>query len=254
MKKIMIINGGPRKNFNTAMMLKEAARGAQDTGAEVEYVNLYDINYKGCISCLICKRKGVEQQGLCFYKDDLRPILEKCLNADAVIIGSPVYHSYPTGMMRSFLERFMFPAHTYMIDRENGGLKRVLNRTLPTALIFTMNATQEQFKQYHYDVVLGDNETSLRAVFGYCETLYAFDTFQYTDYSKYDCDLFNPEHKAKMRDTQFPKDLKKAYEMGKKISRNALLKKIKQKCSEMYLFHIFLSLIQSLKKCICSSV
>ncbi len=218
MKKIMIINGGPRKNFNTAMMLKEAARGAQDTGAEVEYVNLYDINYKGCISCLICKRKGVEQQGLCFYKDDLRPILEKCLNADAVIIGSPVYHSYPTGMMRSFLERFMFPAHTYMIDRENGGLKRVLNRTLPTALIFTMNATQEQFKQHHYDVVLGDNETSLRAVFGYCETLYAFDTFQYTDYSKYDCDLFNPEHKAKMRDTQFPKDLKKAYEMGKKLA------------------------------------
>lgn len=218
MKKIMIINGGPRKNFNTAMMLKEAARGAQDTGAEVEYVNLYDINYKGCISCLICKRKGVEQQGLCFYKDDLRPILEKCLNADAVIIGSPVYHSYPTGMMRSFLERFMFPAHTYMIDRENGGLKRVLNRTLPTALIFTMNATQEQFKQHHYDVVLGDNETSLRAVFGYCETLYAFYTFQYTDYSKYDCDLFNPEHKAKMRDTQFPKDLKKAYEMGKKLA------------------------------------
>ena len=218
MKKIMIINGGPRKNFNTAMMLKEAARGAQDTGAEVEYVNLYDINYKGCISCLICKRKGVEQQGLCFYKDDLRPILEKCLNADAVIIGSPVYHSYPTGMMRSFLERFMFPAHTYMIDRENGGLKRVLNRTLPTALIFTMNATQEQFKQHHYDTVLGDNEASLRAVFGYCETLYAFDTFQYTDYSKYDCDLFNPEHKAKMRDTQFPKDLKKAYEMGRKLA------------------------------------
>ena len=218
MKKIMIINGGPRKNFNTAMMLKEAARGAQDTGAEVEYVNLYDINYKGCISCLICKRKGVEQQGLCFYKDDLRPILEKCLNANAVIIGSPVYHSYPTGMMRSFLERFMFPAHTYMIDRENGGLKRVLNRTLPTALIFTMNATQEQFKQHHYDTVLGDNEASLRAVFGYCETLYAFDTFQYTDYSKYDCDLFNPEHKAKMRDTQFPKDLKKAYEMGRKLA------------------------------------
>lgn len=42
----MIINGSPRKNFNTAKMLKEAQRGAQDAGAEVEYVNLYDINYK----------------------------------------------------------------------------------------------------------------------------------------------------------------------------------------------------------------
>ncbi|MBO6281300.1 MAG: flavodoxin family protein [Alphaproteobacteria bacterium] len=218
MTKVIIINGSPRKNFNTAKLLKEAARGAQDAGAEVEYVNLYDINYKGCISCLICKRKGIEQKGLCFYKDDLRPLLEKCLNADAVIIGSPVYHSYPTGMMRSFLERFMFPAHTYMIDKQNGGLKRVLNHTLPTALIFTMNATEEQFRQHHYDVVLGDNEMSLRAVFGYCETLYAFDTFQYTDYAKYDCDLFDAEHKAKMRDEQFPKDMEKAYEIGKRLA------------------------------------
>ncbi len=218
MTKVMIINGSPRKNFNTAKMLKEAQRGAQDSGAEVEYVNLYDINYKGCISCLICKRKGVEQQGLCFYKDDLRPLLEKCLNADAVIIGSPVYHSYPSGMMRSFLERCMFPAHTYMIDKQNGGLKRVLDHTLPTALIFTMNANEEQFRQHHYDVVLGDNETSLRAVFGYCETLYSFDTFQYTDYAKYDCDLFDAEHKAKMRDEQFPKDLQKAYELGKRLA------------------------------------
>jgi multimeric flavodoxin WrbA len=143
--------------------------------------------------------------------------LEKCLNADAVIVGSPVYHSYPTGMFRSFLERFMFPAHTYLIDRENGGLKRILDHTLPVGVIMTMNATEEQFKQHHYDVVLGDNEWSLRAVFGYSETLYAFDTFQYTDYTKYDCDLFDPVHKAKVRDEQFPKDLQAAYEMGKNV-------------------------------------
>lgn len=218
MTKVMIINGSPRKNFNTAKLLKEAAKGAEDAGAETEIVNLYDLSYKGCMSCLVCKRKGVEQHGLCFYKDALTPVLEKCLNADAVIIGSPVYHSYPTGMCRSFMERFMFPAHTYMLDREHGGLKRILDRTLPTAMIFTMNATEEQFKQYHYDVVLGDNEMSLRAVFGYCETLYAFDTFQYTDYAKYDCDLFDAEHKAKTRDEQFPKDLKKAYELGKRFA------------------------------------
>ena len=218
MTKVMIVNGGPRKNFNTAKMLKKAAEGAENAGAEVEFVNLYDLSYKGCISCLICKRKGVEQKGLCFYKDALTPVLEKCLNADAVIVGSPVYHSYPTGMLRSFLERFMFPAHTYMIDKEKGGVKRVLDRTLPVGVIMTMNANEEQFKQHHYDVVLGDNERSLHAVFGYAETLYAFDTFQYTDYSKYDCDLFDPVHKAKVREEQFPLDLQKAYEMGKRLA------------------------------------
>ena len=44
MTKVICINGSPRKNFNTAKLLKEAARGAEDTGAEAEIVNLYDLN------------------------------------------------------------------------------------------------------------------------------------------------------------------------------------------------------------------
>ena len=218
MTKVMLINGSPRKNFNTAKLLKEAARGAQDAGAEVEIINLYDINYKGCMSCLVCKRKGNTTNGLCFYKDDLTPILEKCLSADAVIIGSPVYHSYPSGMCRAFMERFMFPAHTYMVDKENGGVKRVLNHTLPTAMIMTMNAPESYFNSGNYHIILNDNIESLRHIFGYSEALYAFDTFQYTDYSKYDCDLFDAEHKAKVRDEQFPKDLAKAYDLGKRLA------------------------------------
>lgn len=218
MTKVMLINGSPRKNFNTAKLLKEAARGAQDADAEVEIINLYDINYKGCMSCLVCKRKGNTTNGLCFYKDDLTPILEKCLSADAVIIGSPVYHSYPSGMCRAFMERFMFPAHTYMVDKENGGVKRVLNHTLPTAMIMTMNAPESYFNSGNYHIILNDNIESLRHVFGYSEALYAFDTFQYTDYSKYDCDLFDAEHKAKVRDEQFPKDLAKAYDLGKRLA------------------------------------
>ncbi len=218
MTKVMIINGSPRKNFNTAKMLKEAAKGAQEAGSDVEIVNLYDLNYKGCISCLMCKRKESTTNGLCFYKDDLRPILNKCINADAVIIGSPVYHSYPSGMCRAFLERFLFPAHTYMADKVKGGVKRVLDHTLPTAMILTMNAPENYFKNSNYQTILGENEKSLRAVFGYSETLCAFDTFQYTDYSKYDCDLFDPEHKEKIRNEQFPKDLQKAYELGKRLA------------------------------------
>lgn len=217
MKKVMVINGSPRKNFNTAKLLKEAARGAEEAGAQTEFVNLYDINYKGCISCLVCKRKGNNTNGLCFYKDDLRPVLEKCLQADAVIVGSPVYHTYPSGMFRSFLERFLFPAHTYMKDEQTGGLKRVLNYTLPVGVIMTMNAPESHFRNSNYHIILDDNEESLRYVFGYSETLYAFDTFQFTDYSKYDCDLFDAEHKAKIRDEQFPIYMQKAYEMGKRL-------------------------------------
>ena len=218
MTKVMIINGSPRKNFNTAKLLKEAARGAEDAGAEVEIVHLYDMLYKGCISCLMCKRKGADIKGLCFYKDALTPVLEKCLNADAVIMGTPVYHSYPTGMLRSFMERFMFPAHTYMVDKEHGGLKRVLTRTLPVGMIMTMNAPESHFNNSSYRTILNENEESLRHVFGYAETLYAFDTYQFIDYSKYDCDLFDEAHKAQVRDEQFPKDMAKAYDMGKRLA------------------------------------
>ncbi|MDO4184385.1 MAG: hypothetical protein Q4D11_04015 [Rhodospirillales bacterium] len=105
-----------------------------------------------------------------------------------------------------------------MLDRVNGGLKRVINRTLPVGVIMTMNATKEQYKSNKYDIILRENEESLHAVFGYSETLYAFDTFQYTNYAKYDCDLFDPVHKALVRDKQFPIDMRKAYEMSKRLA------------------------------------
>ena len=49
--KTIIINAGPRKNQNTAMMLKEAQKGAEAAGAETEYIDLYDLNFTGCRSC-----------------------------------------------------------------------------------------------------------------------------------------------------------------------------------------------------------
>lgn len=76
MKKILLLNASPRKNWNTAQILKSAMRGAQTAGAEVEYIDLYDLNFTGCRSCMLCKRKGVERCR-CYWKDDLSPIIGK---------------------------------------------------------------------------------------------------------------------------------------------------------------------------------
>lgn len=218
MKKVVILNGSPRKNFNTAKLLKEAQKGAESVGAQTEYYNLYDINFKGCVSCFACKRKGNNTNCVCALKDDLRPILEQCIQADAVIIGSPVYFSYPTGEFRSFLERFLFPVHTYLVDKENGGLKSLRPKTIPVGVVFTMNCPKEWMEQYNYPTILNDNVKSLEHVFGYSEALYSCDTYQFIDYSKYDVDLFDEKHKAQVRDTQFPKDLNAAFEMGKRLT------------------------------------
>lgn len=216
MKKVIIINGSPRKNFNTAKVLKEAQKGAEAAGAEIEYFNLVDLNFKGCMSCFACKRKGMDLGGLCAWRDELRPVLEKIVNADAVIMGSPVYDFYPTGMFRNLAERMLFAGGTYMLD-ENGHPMMNLKRNIPVGLIFTMNATTEQMKQYSMDNVLNANELGFKMVYGYAETLYVCDTYQFNDYSKYNCNMFDEAHKAEVRDNQFPKDLAKAYDLGKRL-------------------------------------
>ena len=79
----------------------------RSTGAETETVRLYDYAYKGCISCFACKIKNSKTNGLCAYKDDLRPVLEKAHAADIILVGTPVYYNYPAGQVRSFLERLL---------------------------------------------------------------------------------------------------------------------------------------------------
>ena len=82
MKKIVILDGGPRKNMNTAHLLQRFAEGAKSAGEDVEVktVRLYDIDYKGCMSCMACKLKG-KASNICRFKDALSPLLEDIAEA-----------------------------------------------------------------------------------------------------------------------------------------------------------------------------
>ena len=217
-KKVIILNGSPRKNFNTAKLLKEAQKGSEAADAKVEYIDLVDLNYKGCISCFACKRKGSKTNGLCAYNDDLRPIIEKILKADAFIIGSPIYFSYPTGMFRNLIERLLFAGATYLKDESTGFMKRVLTRTIPVGIIYTMNVSEEGAKQFNYPEIIGPNEFYLNYIFGHAESLWSYDTYQFSDYTKYDCDMFDERHKTEVRENQFPIDMQKAFDLGKRLT------------------------------------
>ncbi|MBQ9565928.1 MAG: flavodoxin family protein [Synergistaceae bacterium] len=210
--KALFLNGSPRKNWNTHKMLESAMKGAAEAGAETELVHLYDSAFKGCVSCFACKVKGNKTGGLCAFKDTLTPTLEKAHAADVIVIGSPVYFSYPTGPVRSFLERLMFPVLRY--DLED---RRVIKKTIPTAMIYTMNCPEAMMEQVNYPTLLSPNEQALKMLFGYSETLCACNTYQFTDYSRYDVTMFKESDKAKQREEQFPKDLQNAYELGKRL-------------------------------------
>ena len=69
--KAIFVNGSPRKNWNTHKMLASAMQGAQDAGAECELVHLYDLSFKGCMSCFACKLKNNKTNGV--NPDGTRP-------------------------------------------------------------------------------------------------------------------------------------------------------------------------------------
>lgn len=207
--KIIAINGSPRKNKNTAILLKKALEGAESNGAETELVHLYDLDYKGCVSCFACKLKDGKSYGKCAFKDGLSPLLEKIAEADAIILGSPIYFGSTTGEMHSFLERLLFPYLTY-----TEGYKSLFDGKLLIGLIYTMNVTSDQMAAMGYIENLKSNEFRLNNILGPVESIYANDTYQFDDYSKYVATVFDSDKKAKSKEEQFPEDCKKAYEMG----------------------------------------
>jgi len=211
--KVIAINGSPRKKWNTAILLNKALEGAASKGAETELIHLYDLNYKGCISCFACKLKDGKSYGKCALKDDLLPIFNKIEDVDALILGSPIYWGAATGEIRSFIERLMFQYSVYDPDRST-----LFKKKISTSFIYTMGATESQIKEMGYEQNLKIIEMAMKRIFGSSESLFVTDTYQFDDYSKYVSTLFNEEKKSKRREEEFPNDCKKAFEMGVRLT------------------------------------
>ena len=212
--KILAFNGSPRKKWNTAMLLEHALKGAEYEGAETELFHLYDLDYKGCISCFACKRIGGASYGHCAQKDDLTPVFKKIEAADAILIGSPIYYAITTGETRSFLERLMFQYSVYDPQRST-----LFGRKIRTGFIYTAGARERMVKEMGFDRNTQATEMAMARIFGSCESFFVTDTCQFDDYSNYFSTLFNPEEKKKRRDEQFPGDCRRAYEMGARLVR-----------------------------------
>jgi multimeric flavodoxin WrbA len=206
--KVIAVNGSPRKTWNTATLLNEALKGAASKGAETQIVHLYDLNFKGCISCFSCKLKNSKAYGHCAVKDDLTPILNQIPDVDALILGSPIYNGMMTGEMKSFLERLIFPYVAY--DKT---CSSQFPKKLPTALIFTTGSPEEYLKVSGIEQHINQTQNALKRIFGSAELLIATDTYQFDDYSKY-VQSFDVKAKAHRREKVFPLDCKKAFELG----------------------------------------
>lgn len=217
--KVMAFNGSPRKTWNTATLLQKALEGAASKGAQTRLVHLYDLKYTGCKSCFACKTKDGPSYGRCAAQDDLTPILKEVAEADAFILGSPIYFGGVTGEMKSFMERLLFPYLRYSLPPVPESL---FPRKIHTGLIYTMNVTEQVMKERGYQTHVDLNEGFLRRMFGAAETLCCFDTYQFDDYSKMVVDRFDPVKKLARRQQVFPQDCEKAFEMGARLAGTAV--------------------------------
>lgn len=213
MKKVVILNGSPRKNWNTAKMCESFAKGVNESGAEAEVINLYDVDFKGCRSCFACKLKDGKNFGRCSYPDGLTPILDKIAQSDGVVIASPIYFGDVTGVVRSLIERLFFPFFEY-----KEGFPSIAPKKLKTAVIYTMNVDESMANGMYQDL-FGKVEGFMEVAFTKPERICAFDTCQFPDYDKYVCECFDKNHKLKQKEEQLPMDLDKAYQAGLRMGK-----------------------------------
>lgn len=216
--KALAINGSPRKKWNTATLLEHALAGAAEAGADTELVHLYDLDYKGCISCFACKKIGGRSYGRCAVQDGLTPLLDAASQADVLILGSPVYFRVETGEMRSFLERLLFPYLTYTPEPI-----QLYPGKARAGLVYTMNIPEQDIPAFHQDVFINVTRDTMRRVLGNCEVFLCTDTYQFKDYSKYLSTRFDAAAKAKRREEVFPQDCRRAHEFGAQLVREASL-------------------------------
>ena len=211
MKKIMIIDGGPRKNFNTAAMCEKVAEGARSAGAEAKVVRLYDMDYKGCMSRMACKIKG-KASNVCRFKDALTPVLNEIAAADGLVLASPIYFGDVTGQMRTFLERLAFPWLSY------NDYSMTARKRMPVLLMETMNGTPERNNSQGY----GSMEYCISAALGEPERLIAYNTYQVKNYDRFELAGFSEEAKRRWRDEHWEEDLQKAYDAGRRMAEQIM--------------------------------
>ena len=211
MKKTIILNASPRKNWNTAQILKSAMEGAKSAGAEVKYIHLYDLSFTGCRSCMACKRKDAERCR-CYWKDDLTSVISDVFAADALLIGTPIYFGRPTSQYFAFMERLHFPALSY--DDYSNYFTGHVN----VGLFVTMNAGKEiyekmyrsAYESYANEFLFLNGEVALYPI---------YNTLQVNDYSKFAMGGFSEAAKKQAHEECFPADLKNAFDIGAKLSR-----------------------------------
>ena len=115
--KILVLNGSPRPNGNTAAMVGAFAEGARESGHEVTVVPVCQKKIGGCLACEYCHTKG---EGKCVQQDDMQEIYPVLEEAEMIVLASPIYYFSFTGQLQCAINRI------YALDKPKNLKKAAL--------------------------------------------------------------------------------------------------------------------------------
>ena len=160
--KVLLINGSPHQEGNTAIALAEVAKQLAQEGIESEMVWIGNKPIRGCMACGQCKAKGL---GRCVFDDDVcNRISEKFEEVNALIVGSPVYYGQPNGALLSIIQRAFFsnganvlgkPAASIAVCRRGGATAVFESLNMPFQMM-NMPVVTSQYWNIVYGRAAGD--------------------------------------------------------------------------------------------------
>ncbi|MDD2972570.1 MAG: flavodoxin family protein [Lachnospiraceae bacterium] len=112
-KKVIIVSSSPRKGGNSDLLCDSFAKGAIETGNEVEKIYVKDMNFNYCCGCGFC----VGNKGQCSQKDDMDVVKEKLIAADTIVFATPVYFYTMSGQLKKFIDRLCY-FYTQLSNKE----------------------------------------------------------------------------------------------------------------------------------------
>lgn len=205
--QIIAFNGSPRKNGNTAQLLRETLNATVELGATTDFVHLADLEMKGCRGCYACKIEG-KSRGRCVQQDDMTELYARIEAADAVLFGTPIYFGAMTPELKMLVDRF-FPY-----------LSMDFTSSLPKGKRAGVVVTQNQRDAALYEGHLHLIDRALRVIgFASVDFLVSVDTIGFEPMEKLAGKTIpkQTERKAKAKAELWPQDLAKARELGRSL-------------------------------------
>jgi len=158
--KVLLINGSPKPKGNTFLALSEVATALENSGVETEIVSIGAKAVQGCIACNKCA-----ELGRCIFQDDLyNGVREKIMEADGVIVGSPVFYAGPNGSLCALLDRLFYSCKRHLVYKpgsaiavcRRGGASATLDRLNKYFTISNMPVVPSQYWNMAHGLVPGD--------------------------------------------------------------------------------------------------